>query len=242
MLDSKTAIVTGGTSGIGRAIAEKYLDWGANVVIAGRREDVGQETATDLGCTFFQCDVANYEQVDDLVESTVDNYGSLDVIVNNAGIGQAAPLGEMSVDDWQQVLQVNLDGVMYGSKAALPHLVESDGSIVNVASIFGLVGGPGAPAYSAAKGGVVNLTRTIAIDYASDGVRANVICPGFVETAMVEEYLGQEQFYDFVRGETPIGRVAQPDEIGGIAAFLASDEASYITGAAIPVDGGWTAH
>jgi NAD(P)-dependent dehydrogenase (short-subunit alcohol dehydrogenase family) len=131
---------------------------------------------------------------------------------------------------------------MHGSRAALPYLKRTDGCIVNVASIYGLVAGPGSAAYSAAKGGVVNLTREMAVDYAGEGVRVNSICPGFVETPMTDDYLDQEQFYEFVRGQTPMGRVARPEEVAGIAMFLASDEASYITGANVPVDGGWTAH
>ncbi|ELZ28496.1 glucose 1-dehydrogenase [Halogeometricum pallidum JCM 14848] len=242
MLDDTVAIVTGGSTGIGKAIAEKYLEHGADVVVSNRTEESGRETAEELGCEYVQCDVSEYDQVETLIEATVEEFGRLDTIVNNAGIGHAASLEEMSIEDWQRVLRVNLDGVMYGSRAALPHLKETEGSIVNVASIYGLVAGPGAPAYSAAKGGVVNLTREIAVDYASANVRANCICPGFVETPMTDDYLEQDQFYEFVRGETPLGRVAQPEEISGIAAFLASEEASYITGANIPVDGGWTAH
>ena len=242
MLDGNVAIVTGGSTGIGKAIAETYLTHGADVVVSNRTEESGRATAEELGCEYVQCDVSEYGEVEALVEATVEKFGRLDTIVNNAGIGHAAPLEEMSIEDWQRVLRVNLDGVMYGSRAALPHLKETEGSIVNVASIYGLVAGPGAPAYSAAKGGVVNLTREIAVDYAPANVRANCICPGFVETPMTDDYLDQEQFYEFVRGETPLGRVAQPEEISGLAAFLASDEASYITGANIPVDGGWTAH
>jgi NAD(P)-dependent dehydrogenase (short-subunit alcohol dehydrogenase family) len=242
MLDGNVAIVTGGSTGIGKAIAETYLTHGADVVVSNRTEESGRATAEELGCEYVQCDVSEYGEVEALVEATVEKFGRLDTIVNNAGIGHAASLEEMSIEDWQRVLRVNLDGVMYGSRAALPHLKETEGSIVNVASIYGLVAGPGAPAYSAAKGGVVNLTREIAVDYAPANVRANCICPGFVETPMTDDYLDQEQFYEFVRGETPLGRVAQPEEISGLAAFLASDEASYITGANIPVDGGWTAH
>jgi meso-butanediol dehydrogenase/(S,S)-butanediol dehydrogenase/diacetyl reductase len=242
MLEDKTAIVTGGATGIGKAIAEKFTERGASVVIAGRSEAAGEETAAELDCTFHRCDVSEYAQVEALVEWTVDEFGGLDVVVNNVGVGQSGSVEEMSLEEWQTVIQVNLTGVMYGARAAMPHLKESDGAIVNVASIFGLVGGPGAPAYSAAKGGVVNLTRELAVDYASEGVRVNSICPGFVETPMTDEYLDQEQFYEFVRGQTPLGRVAEPEEISGLVAFLASDEASYITGANIPVDGGWTAH
>jgi meso-butanediol dehydrogenase/(S,S)-butanediol dehydrogenase/diacetyl reductase len=242
MLADKTAIVTGGSTGIGKAISEKFIEYGADVVIAARSEAAGRETAEELGCEFVQCDVSDYDQVEALVDATVEEFGGLDIVVNNAGIGQSGSIEEMSVEEWQTVLNVNLSGVMYGSRAAMPHLRESDGCIVNVASIFGLVGGPGAPAYSAAKGGVVNLTRELAVDYAGEGVRINSVCPGFVETPMTDDYLDEEQFYEFVRGQTPMGRVAEPDEISGIVAFLASDEASYITGANIPVDGGWTAH
>lgn len=242
MLNDKIAIVTGGSTGIGKAIVEKYLEYGAEVVIANRSEEAGRETAAELGCDFQQCDVSDYEQVQHLVDSTIDEYDRLDAMVNNAGIGRVGTVEDMTLKDWTDVIQINLTGVMYGARAALPYLKQTDGCIINIASIYGLVGGPGAAAYSAAKGGVVNLTREIAVDYASDGVRVNCICPGFVETPMTDEYLDQEQFYEFVHGQTPMGRVAQPEEIGGIAMFLASDEASYITGANIPVDGGWTAH
>jgi NAD(P)-dependent dehydrogenase (short-subunit alcohol dehydrogenase family) len=242
MLDDTVAIVTGGSTGIGRAVARRYVAVGANVVIANRTPETGQAVADEIGCTFHQCDVAASAEVTDLVETTVADEGRLDVIVNNAGVGGVGSIGELDPDDWQRLLDVNLSGVMHGTRAALPHLIESSGAIVNVASIYGLVGGPGAAAYSAAKGGVVNLTRQVAVDYAADGVRVNSVCPGFVDTPMTADALDQDQFYEFVRDETPMNRVADPEEIAGIVAFLASDDASYITGANIPVDGGWTAH
>jgi NAD(P)-dependent dehydrogenase (short-subunit alcohol dehydrogenase family) len=242
MIDGTVAVITGGSTGIGRAIAAKYVEYGAEVVIANRSEGTGRETADELGCEFRQCDVTDYEQVEHLVESTVDEHDRLDALVNNAGIGRAGTVEDMSLADWEDVIRTNLTGVMHGSRAALPYLKRTDGCIVNVASIYGLVAGPGSAAYSAAKGGVVNLTREMAVDYAGEGVRVNSICPGFVETPMTDDYLDQEQFYEFVRGQTPMGRVARPEEVAGIAMFLASDEASYITGANVPVDGGWTAH
>ncbi|GGN94327.1 MULTISPECIES: SDR family NAD(P)-dependent oxidoreductase [Haloarcula] len=241
-LDGKTAIVTGGSSGIGRAIADAYVDAGADVVIANRTASEGEAAADDLGCRFVQTDVSEYAQVESLVEATVDEFGGLDVMVNNAGIGSESTVTEMELDEWERVVSIDLDGVMYGTKTALPHLMESEGSIVNIASIYGLVGGKGAAAYSAAKGGVVNFTQQVAVDYADDGVRVNSICPGFVETPMTKPLLETERFYNYVKGETPMNRPAQPAEIAPMAVFLASDHASYITGANIPIDGGWTAH
>jgi NAD(P)-dependent dehydrogenase (short-subunit alcohol dehydrogenase family) len=241
VLDGKVAIVTGGSTGIGRATAEKYLEYGADVVVANRSAESGRTTAEGLGCDFVQCDVAEYEQVKALVETTVDEHGRLDAMVNNAGIGRVGTVEDMSLEDWHDVMRINLNGVMHGTRAALPHLKETEGSVVNIASIYGLVAGPSATAYSTAKGGIVNFTRAVAVDYAKQNVRVNSICPGFVDTPMTDPAFGQEEFYEYVHGQTPMGRIAQPEEVAGIAMFLASDEASYITGANIPVDGGWTA-
>ncbi|RCU44247.1 SDR family NAD(P)-dependent oxidoreductase [Haloplanus salinus] len=241
-LDGKTAIVTGGASGIGKAIATAYVKEGADVVIASRTESAGTEVADEIGCAYVQTDVREYDQVEELVETTVDEFGKLDVMVNNAGIASEAPVEEMDLDEWRNVVQTDLDGVMHGTKAALPHLEETDGCIINTASIYGLVGGKGAAAYSAAKGGVVNFTQQVAVDYADEGVRVNSICPGFVETPMTEELLETERFYSYVRDNTPMNRPAQPEEIAPLTVFLASDGAGYMTGANIPIDGGWTAH
>jgi meso-butanediol dehydrogenase/(S,S)-butanediol dehydrogenase/diacetyl reductase len=241
-LEGKTAIVTGGSSGIGKAIAAAYVEAGADVVIANRTASEGTAVADDLDCEFVRTDVREYEEVETLVETTVDEFGKLDVMVNNAGIASETPVEEMGLDEWRGVVQTDLDGVMHGTKAALPYLEATDGCIINTASIYGLVGGKGAAAYSAAKGGVVNFTQQVAVDYADEGVRVNSICPGFVETPMTEELLESERFYSYVRDNTPMNRPAQPEEIAPLAVFLASDGASYLTGANIPIDGGWTAH
>lgn len=241
-LEGKTAIVTGGSSGIGKAIATEYVEEGADVVIANRTESTGNAVADELGCTFVQTDVREYEQVETLVETAVDQFGKLDVMVNNAGIASETPVTEMDLDEWRTVVRTDLDGVMHGTKAALPYLEETDGCIINTASIYGLVGGRGAAAYSAAKGGVVNFTQQVAVDYAEEGVRVNSICPGFVETPMTEELLETDRFYNYVRNNTPMNRPAQPEEIAPLAVFLASDGAKYMTGANVPIDGGWTAH
>ncbi|WP_267643815.1 SDR family NAD(P)-dependent oxidoreductase [Haloarchaeobius amylolyticus] len=241
-LEGKRAIVTGGTSGIGRATAKRFCDEGAEVIIASRSADTGQHVAEELGCTFVQADVREYDEVVALVEHAVETMGGLDVLVNNAGIGSVTSVEEMELEEWDAVVATDLTGVMHGTRAALSHLKESGGCIVNVASIYGLVGGRGAASYSAAKGGVVNFTQQVAIDYAREGVRVNSVCPGFVDTPMTDDLLESERFQEFLEANTPMGRPADPAEIAPVIAFLASDDASYVTGANVPVDGGWTAH
>jgi meso-butanediol dehydrogenase/(S,S)-butanediol dehydrogenase/diacetyl reductase len=235
-------VVTGGSSGIGRAIAAAYVEAGADVVVANRTEATGSAAAEDLGCSFVRTDVRDYDRVAALVEAAVDDHGGLDVMVNSAGIASAAPLEHTSPEEWHDVVATDLAGVMHGTKAALSHLEDGGGRVVNVASIYGLVGGRGAAAYSAAKGRVVNFTQQVAVDYAERGVRVNSICPGFVETPTTEAVLDETEFYTCVRDNTPMNRPAQPGEIAPLAVFLASDDASYVTGANVPVDGGWTAH
>lgn len=242
MLSGKTAVITGGSTGIGKAIARRFLEEGAEVVIANRSRETGERTAEELGCSFHACDVSSYDEVEELVEVAVDAHGGLDVLVNNAGIGVQGTVEETSLEEWERLLRINLNGVVYATRAALPHLREREGCILNVASVYGLVGGPGVAAYATAKGALVNFTRTTAIDYAAAGVRVNSLCPGFVETPMTDPVLEEENFYEYVRNHTPMQRVATPEEVAGPAAFLVSDDASYITGANLPVDGGWTTH
>ena len=242
MLSGKTAIITGGSAGIGKAIAEEFVDQGASVVIANRTEETGRAAAEELGCSFIQCDVSSYDSVKSMVERTVDDHGSLDILVNNAGIGMTGTVETTPLEDWHKLMDINLNGVVYGTRAAMPHLLESSGTVLNVASVFGLVGGPQTAAYATAKGAVINFTRTTAVDYAEDGVRVNSICPGFVETEMTEPVLGENSFYEFVLNQTPINRIAQPEEVAEPAAFLVSDKASYITGVNLSIDGGWTTH
>ncbi len=241
-LEEKVAIVTGGSSGIGKAIVEKYVEEGAEVVVADIDEDKGKKVAEELGCGFKICDVSSWDNVKKVVDETAEEYGRLDIIVNNAGIGAISTIEEMSIDEWKKILEVDLDGVMHGTKAAVPYLKESEGCVINIASIYGLTGDVGATAYNAAKGGVVNFTRSVADDLAQANVRVNSICPGFVDTPMIKEAMEDEAFRKHVMNMTPMKRIAQPEEIADVAVFLASDGASYITGVNLPVDGGWTAH
>lgn len=240
--EGKVAIVTGGSSGIGKAIAERFVEEGMEVVIADVDAETGESVAEDLDVTFMECDVSDYEQVENVVNSTVEEHGKLDVMVNNAGIGSTHGIEEMEIEEWEKIISVDLDGVMHGVKAATPHIKETSGHIINTASIYGLVGDVGATAYNAAKGGVVNFTRSVADDLARYDVNVNSICPGFVDTPMIEEAMEDEDFKQHVLTETPMGRVAQPEEIAGAAAFLASSDSSYVTGVNLPVDGGWTSH
>lgn len=240
-LDGQVAIVTGGAKGIGKAIATQYAAEGAQVVVSDVDDEPGTALADAIDANYEHCDVGSYDGVKTLVERTVDRFGQLDVIVNNAGIGSESAVENMALEEWRRVMTVNLDGVMHGTKAAMPHLRASDGTVINMGSIYGLVGGKGAAAYSAAKGAVVNFTQQVAIDYATEGVRVNCICPGFIETPMTADLLEDERFYEYIRQNTPMDRPGVPEEVASMAVYLASDEASYITGANIPVDGGWTA-
>ena len=241
-MKDKVVFITGGGSGIGKAICEKFSKEGSEVVIADIDKDKGEKVAEDIGGHFMHLDVADKENFEHCINETIEHYGKLDVLVNNAGIGSTNTIEELDEEEWRQIMSVDLDGVMYGTKAAVPHLKESEGNIVNIASIYGLVGDMGATAYNAAKGGVVNFTRSVADDLAPYNVRVNSICPGFVDTPMIEEAMEDEEFKDHIMSETPLGRVADPEEIANAVYFIASDEASYITGANIPVDGGWTSH
>lgn len=239
-MEGKVAIVTGGSSGIGKAISEKLAWEGAEVVIADLDEEQGLELAEEIGANFKNCDVSDKDSVENVVQETVEEHGKLDIIVNNAGIGSTNSIEDMDQEEWDKVLSVDLDGVMYGTKAAIPHLKETEGVVLNTASIYGLVGDVGSTAYNAAKGGVVNFTRSVANDLAQHNVRVNSICPGFVDTALTDEALNDEEFREHVIGNTPMGRVAEPEEIAEVAVFLVSDQASYVTGVNMPVDGGWT--
>lgn len=241
-LEGKVAIVTGASSGIGKAIAERFSWEGAKVVIADVNKDDGKELADELNGVFMECDVSNKEDVQRVIDNTVEEFGKLDVLVNNAGIGSVDSIEDMSLEDYEKIRSIDLDGVVYGCKAATPHLKETEGNIINIASIYGLVGDLGATAYNASKGGVVNLTRSVADDLAQYNVRVNSICPGFVNTPMTEDAMEDDEFKEHILQMTPMGRVAEPDEIANAALFLASDEASYITGVNLPVDGGWTSH
>jgi NAD(P)-dependent dehydrogenase (short-subunit alcohol dehydrogenase family) len=247
LLDDKVAIVTGAAKGIGRAIATRLDSAGATVVLADIDGDGAQEAASSLrGAEGVACDVRDESQVAQLVGDAVERHGRLDVMVSNAGIASVSPLVQMSLDEWRSVLAVNLDGVFLCTKhAALAMASGGGGSIINVASIKAFGGSPATGHYGAAKAGVVSLTKTAALELRPQGVRVNAICPGWVGTDMVldrreelESVLGVD-FGDVIAHIQ--GRLGEPDEIAGLALFLASDRSSFCSGTAYVVDGGATA-
>ena len=245
-LKERVAIITGGTSGIGEACVYLFAAEGAKVVLAGRNRERGEKVAARVleeGGTawFVQTDVSRDEEAKHLIGETQRRFQRIDILVNNAGIGQQTPLHQMGEEEWDRVLNINLKSVFLCSRYALPVMqAQKQGSIINMASILGLVGFPGAGAYNATKGGMRLLTRNMALDYARDGIRVNSICPGFIQTPMIEKELDEETT-KFLAGAHPLGRLGQPEEVAQAALFLASDESSFITGSDIFVDGGYTA-
>lgn len=245
-MQNKNVIVTGGASGIGLASVERCLEEGASVVIADIPGSDGAARAVELEgqhagrCLFLACDVTDTAQVEQLFERTVAELGSVDAVFNNAGIGGVTPSDEVSDEEFLRIIDINLNGVFRVARAALKVMYrQGNGSIVNCASILGVFGQSQTAAYSAAKGGVVNMTRTLAIESAGKGVRVNAIGPGYIATPLLDEL--DDKLLQGLIDLHPIGRLGRPEEVANAFVFLASDEASFITGAHLMVDGGFTA-
>lgn len=242
-LQNKIAIVTGASSGIGLAIAKLYLQEGATVIFSDIN-DSGAKVIERLGdkVSFIKCDVSKSEEVNQLVGTVVEKYGKLDIMVNNAGIGALGDALNCTDADWARVIAVNLSGVFYGVRAAANAMkaTNTEGSIINMTSILGIVGLQGTIAYSSAKGGVSNMTRAAAQDLALLGIRVNAIAPAFIKTNMTKDVLQDEGFNAMVKANTPLGYAGEPEDIAYSALYLASDESKYVTGIILPVDGGWT--
>lgn len=239
-LRGKVAVVTGGASGIGRAIVEAFIEQGARVVIA----DLGhraQDASAELGSTTLgvSADVSVSSDVHAMLQAAIDRFGQIDILCNNAGLdGEQTSIEDYDEMEFDRVVAVNLRGTFLGIKHVIPHLKERGGAIINTASIAGSVVMPNMPAYCAAKAGVMQLTKVAAVECAPYGIQVNTICPGVIRTAMLEALPA-----DFIRGleqATPMGRIADPGEVGRMAVFLASGESAFLTGCSINIDGGFT--
>lgn len=241
--EGKVAVVTGGASGIGAATARRFAGEGARVAIcdmserglAAMREELGD------GLRIGKVDVSEEAGLTAFIDGVAQHFGALDILVNNAGVGCFGHVDEISSKAWRRTMAIDLDAVFFGSRAALPFLRETRGCIVNTASISGNLADPGLVAYNVAKAGVINLTRNMAVDHAADGIRVNCICPGGVGTPMLKAHMRDDAIMEEYARLVPLGRVGEPEEMAAGIAFLASNDASYITGVALSIDGGVTA-
>jgi NAD(P)-dependent dehydrogenase (short-subunit alcohol dehydrogenase family) len=252
-LAGKVAVVTGASSGIGRGIARRYATEGATVYVADVNTAGGEETVAMIReaggeAAFAQCDVSDPEQVRATLDRAASERGQLNIVVNNAGVGGGGKRAEdITPEDFQRTLAVNLLGPFYGCKYAIPHLrKQGGGAIINISSVYGLIAAPNVAPYAASKGGVIMLTKQLAVDYSRENIRVNCICPGFVDTDLGGRRARMDPA-DAAKAHAareakaaiqPIGRQAQPDEMAGAAVFLASDDASFVVGSIMVVDGG----
>lgn len=246
-IDNTVTIVTGASTGIGRAAARRYAEEGSRVVAADVNAEEGERTVEmieDGGgeATFVEADVSDPTEVEATVDAALETYGGLDFAFNNAGIeGKTALAADQPLDNWEQVIGVNLKGVFLGMKYQIPAMLEDGGgAIVNNSSIAGVVGYQGLTPYVASKHGVLGLTKTAAAEYSREGVRVNAICPGVIDTPMVERAKeASPEMIEQTEAATPIGRLGEPEEIGDAAVWLCSDDASFVTGESLVVDGGY---
>lgn len=247
LLQNKTALVTGAGSGIGRSIAIAYARNGAKVVVSDIDEEGGEATVEQIKSKkgeafFFKADVSKVEDHRRLVDAAVEKYDALHIACNNAGIGgPQAPLGEYPIDEWEKVININLNGVFYGMRHQIPAILKAGGgAIVNISSILGQVGFQGAGAYVTAKHGLVGMTKNAALEYAKEGLRVNVVGPGFIQTPMISENLTEEQV-DMIKELHPVGHLGTPEEVAELVLWLSSEQASFVTGSYYAVDGGYLA-
>ena len=243
-LTNKTAIITGGGSGIGQACAWAFYQEGANVVLFGRREDKLKETAQELGSRAMTVsgDMTRTEDLDRLVQETLSKFHRIDILVNNAGLFKGAPLHEISDEQYDEMMNINMRAVFQLTRRVLPVMMEQKGgNIIHISSILGIIAVPQVAAYNISKGALNQFSRSIAVEYGSYGIRSNAICPGLIETDMTADLMKDEELMQEWSKGYPIGRFGKPEDVANTCLFLASDESSFITGTVLPVDGGFTA-
>jgi len=248
-LKDKVAIVTGSTRGIGQGIAQVFSREGACVAVVARGEEAGEKMAEELGARnnraiFIKTDVSDSASVRNMIKTTVDTFGKLDILVNNAGYHISKNVEETSEEEWEFIINTNLRSTFLCSKYALPHLRKTRGCIINISSMVGLVGQPNAGAYSATKGGQIAMSKGMALDFAKDGIRVNVICPGWIQTPLVDDWFSQQDdekaAREYIFNAHPLGRIGTCEECGLAALYLASSDASFVTGITLNIDGGIT--
>ena len=244
-LEGKSAIITGGGSGIGLACAKLFSNEGAKVAIIGRRKNRLELAAKETEGQVLPIvgDLTNDNDLDNLVSKTLNAFGKIDVVVNNGGIFTGSPIHETNDKDWDTIMNTNIRSAFQLTKKVLPHMMErKTGVFIHISSIAGLIAIPGVAAYNVSKGALLQFNRSIAMEYGSLGIRSNAVCPGLVKTEMTEDLMKDEELMLEWSKDYPIGRFGVPEDIASACLYLASDESSFVTGVALPVDGGFTAH
>lgn len=248
-LKGKVAIITGASKGIGKGIAVRYAQEGAAVVLASRAMDLLTPIASQINqeggkALAWEVDVTRFESVSTMVDKSVEQFGRLDIMVNNAGISMAHPSEELSPPDWQRALDTDLSGVFYGCQCAARKMIpRGGGCIINITSVYGIVAAPGRAAYCASKAACNMLTKVLAIEWAKKNIRVNAIAPGYIRTELVQGVIDKGMLpLEAIEKRTPLGRIGEVEELLGLSVYLASDESGFMTGSVVNIDGGWEAY
>ena len=244
-LKDKTAIITGGGTGIGLATAHAFYKEGAKIILFGRRKEKLEKAVEKLGdsAIIVQGDMTNNNDLEKLINETLHNFKKIDILVNNAGLFNGAPLHEISDSQWDEIMNINIRSVFQLTRRVLPAMLSQKyGSIIHISSILGLIAVPQVAAYNVSKGALNQFSRSIAVEYGSSGIRSNSICPGLIATDMTADLMKDADLMKEWSKEYPIGRFGKPEDVANACLYLASDESSFVTGITLPVDGGFTAH